>query len=86
MDDLNNNPTPTPTPTQESTPEPIPAPTDSTVELKATLELLKESQAMNQKLMKELEEVKVANAKLAITQTIASPKVDAEELLNKMFK
>ena len=49
MADLDTNPTSTP----EPTPEPTPAPTDSTVELKATLELLKESQAMNQKWMQD---------------------------------
>lgn len=61
-------------------------PKDLSVELKAALELAKESQETIKQLQKELQDVKVANAKLAITQTIGAPKSSAEEILNKMFK
>lgn len=60
-------------------------PVDSTVELEALKEMFTEQSKQVQSLMKENKELKVANAKLAITQSITKQE-SPEEILNKMFK
>lgn len=59
--------------------------TDVNTQLQASIELIKEMQQTNANLMKEIETLKVANAKMALTQSVQAPQESAEELLNKMF-
>lgn len=60
-------------------------PVDSTVELEALTEMFTEQSKQLESLMKENKELKVANAKLAITQSFTKTE-SPEEILNKMFK
>lgn len=54
-------------------------------ELKAALELIKESNATIAALNKQIGELKQVNAKLAIQQSFSAPPQSAEDILNKMF-
>lgn len=58
---------------------------NSTVELEAIRELMLEQKKQMEAVIKENKELKVANAKLAITQSITKQE-SPEEILNKMFK
>lgn len=60
-------------------------PVDSAVELEALKEMFTEQSKQLEIIMKENKELKVANAKLAITQSTTKQE-SAEEILNKMFK
>ena len=55
-------------------------------ELKAALELVKESNATIAALHKEIGDLKQANAKLAIQQSFSAPSRSAEDIINDMFK
>lgn len=57
----------------------------STAELEAYKKIHEEDKAELEKLRKELNEVKIANAKLAIRQPAQELEESPEELLNKMF-
>lgn len=57
-----------------------------TPELKAALELIKESNATIAALNKEIADLKQANAKLAIQQSFSAPQRSAEDIINDMFK
>jgi len=59
--------------------------TVETPELKAALELVKESNATIAALNKEIADLKQANAKLAIQQSISAPARSAEDIINDMF-
>lgn len=60
--------------------------TETSTETTVAYKELYEQQANSIKeLQKEISELKVANAKLAIQQSISTPKCSTEELLNKMF-
>lgn len=71
--------------TTSSPGEPPTQTADVATQLQASLELMKEMQQTNANLMKEIQDLKVANAKLALTQSVQAPRESAEELLNKMF-
>ena len=58
----------------------------STAELEAYKKIHEEDKAELEKLRKELNEVKIANAKLAIRQPAQELEQSPEELLNEMFK
>ena len=58
----------------------------STAELEAYKKIHEEDKAELEKLRKELNEVKIANAKLAIRQPAQELEQTPEELLNEMFK
>ena len=58
----------------------------STAELEAYKKIHEEDKAELEKLRKELNEVKIANAKLAIRQPAQELEKTPEELLNEMFK
>lgn len=58
---------------------------NSAVELEAIKELMLEQKKQMEAVIKENKELKVANAKLAITQSITKQE-SPEEILNKMFK
>lgn len=60
-------------------------PVDSTVELEALKEMFTEQSKQVEALVKENKDLKVANAKLAITQSFTKTE-SPEEILNKMFK
>ena len=55
-------------------------------DLKAALELIKESNATIAALNTQIAELKQANAKLTIQQSFSAPKREAEDILNDMFK
>lgn len=57
----------------------------STAELEAYKKIHEEDKAELERLRKELNEVKIANAKLAIRQPAQELEESPEELLNKMF-
>lgn len=80
-----NTDTSTTVQTNSSPGEPSTPPADVATQLQASLELMKEMQQTNASLMKEIQDLKVANAKLALTQSVQVPQESAEELLNKMF-
>lgn len=60
-------------------------PLDSTVELEALKEMYDEQSKTLESAMKEIKELKVANAKMALTQSY-KPVETPEEILDKMFK
>ena len=66
----------------------VSADTDSvqSPDLKAALELIKESNATIAALNTQIAELKQANAKLTIQQSFSAPKREAEDILNDMFK
>ncbi len=68
------------------TPEVTPEVNSSTAELEAYKKIHEEDKAELEKLRKELNEVKIANAKLAIRQPAQELQQSPEELLNEMFK
>lgn len=59
---------------------------EQTPELKAALELVKEGNDKIEALTKEVNELKKANAKLAIQQSYSAPQQSDEDIINKMFK
>jgi len=59
--------------------------TSSTAE-QAYKELYEEQQKEIKALKEEINAVKLQNQKLAIQQNVGSPKITAEELINKMFQ
>lgn len=69
----------------EVTPEVETEVNSSTAELEAYKKIHEEDKAELEKLRKELNEVKIANAKLAIRQPAQELEESPEELLNKMF-
>lgn len=69
----------------EVTPEVNPEVNSSTAELEAYKKIHEEDKAEMEKLRKELSEVKIANAKLAIRQPAQELEKSPEELLNEMF-
>ena len=72
--------------TTQLTPEVPPEVNGSTAELEAYKKIHEEDKAELEKLRKELNEVKIANAKLAIRQPAQELQQSPEELLNEMFK
>lgn len=58
----------------------------SEITVKAALDLLKESNATIAALNTEIANLKQANAKLAIQQSISAPTKSAEDIINEMFK
>lgn len=71
--------TPTQTPTQTES-------NSSTAELEAYKRIHDEDRAQIEKLTKELNEVKIANAQLAIRQPVGGTVKSTEEILNEMFE
>ena len=67
---------------KSSTVEPT---TDNSAENTAYKELYEAQQIKLEELQKEITELKVSNAKLAIQQSASIPQQSCEELLNKMF-
>lgn len=59
--------------------------TDNSAENTAYKELYEAQQKEIKELRKEVNELKVSNAKLAIQQSASIPQQSSEELLNKMF-
>lgn len=59
--------------------------TDNSAENTAYKELYEAQQKEIKELQKEVNELKVLNAKLAIQQSASIPQQSSEELLNKMF-
>lgn len=83
---MENETKPTGTETQEEN-KPDTAqkpPYDSTVELEALKEMYEEQGKTVESLTKEMQELKKANAKLALTQSFTKVET-TEEILNKMF-
>lgn len=58
---------------------------NSTEETVAYKELYEQQVNALKELQQQVSDLKVANAKLAIQQSISTPKCSTEELLNKMF-
>jgi len=58
----------------------------STIELTAYKELYEQQKQEIEVLKKEINAVKLQNQKLAIQQNVGSPRITAEELINKMFQ
>lgn len=58
----------------------------STAELEAYKRIHDEDRAQIEKLTKELNEVKIANAQLAIRQPVGGTVKSTEEILNEMFE
>lgn len=69
-------------PTSSSTVEPT---TDNSAENTAYKELYEAQQKKLEAMQKEITDLKVSNAKLAIQQSASTPQITCEELLNKMF-
>lgn len=88
MNDINVTETETETEmTDAVTAENLTTETDSSpVELEAYKKIHEEDKAELERLRKELEQTKIANAKLAIRQSISAPIQSPEEILNDMFK
>lgn len=59
--------------------------TDNSAENTAYKELYEAQQKEIKELQKEVNDLKVSNAKLAIQQSASIPQQSSEELLNKMF-
>lgn len=59
--------------------------TDNSAENTAYKELYEAQQKELKSMQKEITELKVSNAKLAIQQSASTPQQTCEELLNKMF-
>ncbi len=76
--------------TVEQTTEPISSSTveptiDNSAENTAYKELYEAQQKKLEAMQKEITDLKVSNAKLAIQQSASTPQITCEELLNKMF-
>lgn len=59
--------------------------TDNSAENTAYKELYEVQQKQVEAMQKEITDLKVSNAKLAIQQSVSIPQQSCEELLNKMF-